>query len=76
MTAILSSLDDDEYKIVGRRALFKMDIVIMPTLMVMYILNYLDRNNIASAKLAGIMEDLSLGDRVSELCFYPIRRLQ
>ncbi|RSM15328.1 hypothetical protein CEP52_000779 [Fusarium oligoseptatum] len=45
-----------------------MDIVIMPTLMVMYILNYLDRNNIASAKLGGIMEDLDLGDTEYQSC--------
>ncbi|RSL99970.1 hypothetical protein CDV31_011951 [Fusarium ambrosium] len=45
-----------------------MDIVIMPTLMVMYILNYLDRNNIASEKLAGIMEDLDLSDTEYQSC--------
>ncbi|RSL64126.1 hypothetical protein CEP53_004215 [Fusarium sp. AF-6] len=56
MPPILRNLCENEYKKVGRRALFKMDIVIMPTLMVMCILNYLDRNNIASAKLAVIMQ--------------------
>ncbi|KAJ3533060.1 hypothetical protein NM208_g8155 [Fusarium decemcellulare] len=66
--AILSALSEDEYKKVGRRALFKMDIVIMPTLMIMYILNYLDRNNIASAKLAGIMEDLNLSNTEYQSC--------
>lgn len=68
MPVILSNLSDDEYKTVGRRALLKMDMVIMPTLMVMYILNYLDRNNIASAKLAGIMEDLDLSDTEFQSC--------
>ena len=29
-------------------------------IILMYILNYLDRNNIASAKLAGIVTDLNL----------------
>ncbi|KAM0542986.1 hypothetical protein ACHAPJ_012543 [Fusarium lateritium] len=37
-----------------------MDLIIMPILVIMYILNYLDRQNIASAKLANIEEDLSL----------------
>ncbi|KAK0116909.1 hypothetical protein ONS96_012755 [Cadophora gregata f. sp. sojae] len=38
----------------------KLDLRIMPMIVLMYIMNYLDRNNIAAAKLAGIMEDLSL----------------
>jgi sugar phosphate permease len=37
-----------------------MDIVIMPIMVIMYVLNYLDRQNIASAKLADIEEDLGL----------------
>lgn len=33
-------------------------------IVIMYILNYLDRNNIAAAKLAGLIEDLHLtGDQ-------------
>ncbi|KAL6360628.1 hypothetical protein LRP88_06335 [Fusarium phalaenopsidis] len=68
MPAIVSNLNEDEYKKVGRRALFKMDIVIMPTLMIMYILNCLDRNNIAAAKLVGIIEDLDLNDTEYQSC--------
>ncbi|RMJ19590.1 hypothetical protein CDV36_000731 [Fusarium kuroshium] len=68
MPPILRNLSKYEYKRVGRLALFKMDIVIMPTLMVMYILNYLDRNNITSEKLAGIMEDLDLSDTEYQSC--------
>lgn len=29
-------------------------------IVIMYIMNYLDRNNIAAAKLAGLIEDLNL----------------
>ncbi|VUC27780.1 unnamed protein product [Clonostachys rosea] len=68
MPEILASLSVEEYRKVGRKAVFKMDIVIMPTLMIMYILNYLDRNNIASAKLANIMEDLHLNDTEYQSC--------
>lgn len=32
----------------------------LPMIVLMYILNYLDRNNIAAAKLAGILDDLHL----------------
>ncbi|KAL2073286.1 hypothetical protein VTL71DRAFT_10610 [Oculimacula yallundae] len=38
----------------------KLDLRIMPMIVLMYIMNYLDRNNIAAAKLAGLMEDLNL----------------
>ncbi|KAM0549207.1 hypothetical protein ACHAPJ_009516 [Fusarium lateritium] len=68
MPSILSSLSEDEYKKVGRKALMKMDTAILPALMVMYILNYLDRNNIASAKLAGITEDLNLSATEYQSC--------
>jgi hypothetical protein len=56
----LAALPDAEYKALGRRATLKMDLVIMPVLVTMYILNYLDRQNIASAKLANIEQDLDL----------------
>ncbi|XMA13396.1 hypothetical protein WAI453_006187 [Rhynchosporium graminicola] len=38
----------------------KLDLRIMPMIVLMYIMNYLDRNNIAAAKLAGLMQDLNL----------------
>lgn len=60
MPGILRRLTLEEYKKVGYKATLKMDIIILPCLMLMYILNYLDRNNIASAKLANISEDLDL----------------
>lgn len=50
----LRRLSENEYKKIGRKATLKMDIVVFPPLMLMYILNYLDRNNIAAAKLANI----------------------
>ncbi|KAL0934746.1 fungal specific transcription factor domain protein [Colletotrichum truncatum] len=68
MPEILRSLSPEEYNKVGRRATLKMDIIILPTLMVTYILNYLDRNNIASAKLAGIMQDLHLSETEYQTC--------
>ncbi|KLU90229.1 nicotinamide mononucleotide permease [Magnaporthiopsis poae ATCC 64411] len=60
MPASLAALSRDEYDRLGRRATLKMDLVIMPIMVIMYILNYLDRQNIASAKLAGIDKDLNL----------------
>ncbi|KAK1700891.1 major facilitator superfamily domain-containing protein [Colletotrichum godetiae] len=51
-----------KYERVGKKATLKMDMVIMPIMVIMYILNYLDRQNIASAKLADITTDLSLSE--------------
>lgn len=56
----LAALSEAEYTRIGKKATLKMDMTIMPILVVMYILNYLDRQNIASAKLANIEKDLSL----------------
>lgn len=42
----------------------KIDWRLLPMIVLMYILNYLDRNNISSAKLAGLSKDLHLvGDQ-------------
>ncbi|MCJ1475524.1 hypothetical protein MMC13_004187 [Lambiella insularis] len=38
----------------------KIDFRLLPMIVLMYILNYLDRNNIASARLAGLEKDLNL----------------
>ncbi|KAI7371802.1 hypothetical protein KC336_g20740, partial [Hortaea werneckii] len=56
----LLGLDDADLKKLGVRTTTKLDFVIMPAMTVMYILNYLDRQNIAASKLANIMEDLDM----------------
>lgn len=38
----------------------KIDLRLLPMVVLMYIMNYLDRNNIASARLAGLETDLNL----------------
>jgi hypothetical protein len=38
----------------------KIDLRLLPMIILMYILNYLDRNNIAAARLAGLQSDLKL----------------
>jgi hypothetical protein len=64
----LVELSDEEFDKVGRSATWKMDIQILPVLVIMYILNFLDRQNIASAKLANIEEDLGLSDVQYQTC--------
>ncbi|KAL1962104.1 hypothetical protein VTN77DRAFT_571 [Rasamsonia byssochlamydoides] len=64
----LAALSEAGYARLGRRATLKLDLIIMPCVVVMYILNYLDRQNIASAKLATIMQDLRLTDVQYQTC--------
>ncbi|KNG81930.1 putative pantothenate transporter [Aspergillus nomiae NRRL 13137] len=68
MPASLSALSESEYTTLGRKAIMKLDSRVMPCMVIMYILNYLDRQNIASAKLAGIEEDLSMNDVQYQTC--------
>ncbi|OJJ48158.1 hypothetical protein ASPZODRAFT_62023 [Penicilliopsis zonata CBS 506.65] len=68
MPASLAALSEAEYSAVGRRATMKLDARIMPGMVIMFIMNYLDRQNIASAKLAGITEDLGLSDVQYQTC--------
>ncbi|KAI1778066.1 major facilitator superfamily domain-containing protein [Hypoxylon cercidicola] len=44
----------------------KIDLRLLPMIILMYILNYIDRNNIAAAKLAGLPEDLHLDPNSSQ----------
>lgn len=60
---ILAKLSLEERQTMERKLVRKIDIRLLPMLVLMYILNYLDRNNIASAKLAGkvgLVKDLGL----------------
>lgn len=66
--ASLAALSEEEYVKLGRSATFKMDLVIMPCLVIMYIMNFLDRQNIAAAKLADIDVDLNLSDVEYQTC--------
>ena len=38
----------------------KIDTRLLPMIILMYIMNYLDRNNIAAVRLAGLQDDLKL----------------
>lgn len=50
-----------EYRIRAEKALrAKIDRRLLPMVILIYILNYLDRNNIAAARLAGLQTDLNL----------------
>ncbi|KAJ6014047.1 hypothetical protein N7540_008638 [Penicillium herquei] len=56
----LHGLSDDEIAQLSRKIVRKIDLIILPTIGILYILNYIDRQNLASAKLQGITEDLHM----------------
>ncbi|EHK48771.1 hypothetical protein TRIATDRAFT_83645 [Trichoderma atroviride IMI 206040] len=53
-------MSDSERSLMERKMIRKVDFRLLTMTILMYILNYLDRNNIASAKLAGMQTDLRL----------------
>ncbi|KAI5120276.1 hypothetical protein M0805_005333 [Coniferiporia weirii] len=48
--------------VVERRLLRKLDTRLLPTLVLIYIMNYIDRSNITTARLKGLEQDLGLSD--------------
>ncbi|RYP66371.1 hypothetical protein DL770_008812 [Monosporascus sp. CRB-9-2] len=64
--AFIANLSPEERVSFERRLVKKIDLRLMPMVILMYILNYIDRNNIAAAKLAGLPEDLNLHADSSE----------
>lgn len=64
MPSFLVGLSTEERQAVEKKLVRKVDIRLLIMMVVMYILNYLDRNNIAAAKLAGLEKSLNLtGDQ-------------
>ena len=57
---LVKDLTADERHGLELKLVRKIDIRLLPMLVIMYIMNYLDRNNIAAARLAGLQEELNL----------------
>lgn len=51
-----------EEKIIEKKLRRKIDTLIMPLVVLVYLMNYIDRNNYAAAKLQGLQETLQLSD--------------
>lgn len=64
----LQDLTQEELKQLDKKTLRKIDLRLMPMLIFIYILNYIDRNNIASARLGGLEEDLGLKGNQYQIC--------
>jgi hypothetical protein len=56
----LQNMTPEEREAAERKLKRKIDFRLLPMVILMYIMNYLDRNNIASARLAGLEDDLGL----------------
>ncbi|KAJ5536307.1 hypothetical protein N7513_009493 [Penicillium frequentans] len=56
-----ASLTEEE-KVIERKLRVRIDSLIMPLVVLVYLLNYIDRNNYAAAKLQGLTEELHLTD--------------
>ncbi|OWZ35154.1 nicotinamide mononucleotide permease [Cryptococcus neoformans c45] len=57
---LLRSMSPEDFAIEERKLLRKIDFTLLPTLFVLLILNYLDRNALASARVQGIEKSLGL----------------
>lgn len=57
---LVRNLTEEDRVILENKLRRKIDIRLMPMVILMYILNYLDRNAIATARLAGLTEELNL----------------
>ena len=58
--AYVANLSPEERLIAEKKLVRKIDVRLIPTIIIMYIMNYLDRNNIAAARLGGLEADLKL----------------
>lgn len=69
-----SNMDPERRKVVEKSMLRKLDMR-CSLFVLIYIMNYLDRNNIAAARLKGLQEDLNLTDTQYATCLSILVRL-
>ena len=65
---LVKDLSSEDRKRLELALVRKIDLRLLPMVILMYILNYLDRNNIASARLAGLEEELKLTSVQYQVC--------
>lgn len=64
----VASLTPEDREKAEKALLRKIDLRLIPPVIIMYILNYLDRNAIASARLGGLEQDLKLKGAEYQTC--------
>ncbi|KAF2174006.1 hypothetical protein M409DRAFT_62190 [Zasmidium cellare ATCC 36951] len=60
----LRDLDDEQMATLNKKLLRKIDWRLMPTITIMFLMNYLDRINVSNARIAGLQDDLNMSDAV------------
>ncbi|KAL1406413.1 hypothetical protein Q8F55_008112 [Vanrija albida] len=60
LPASLQSLSEEERNALAKSGTRKVDLMLIPCLTLLYLLNFLDRQNLSSAKIAGIATDLHM----------------
>lgn len=68
----VAGLSPEERERAEKKLVRKIDFRLLPIVIVMYILNYLDRNNIAAARLAGLEDDLGLTSVQYQVCSFLV----
>ncbi|KAF5007949.1 hypothetical protein F66182_15688 [Fusarium sp. NRRL 66182] len=63
----LKGLPSDELEALNKKLVRKIDFFILPVIGILYILNYIDRQNLSAAKLQGITEDLHMSTQQSRV---------
>lgn len=58
--ALVAAMSPEQRAAAEKALLRKIDSRLLPMIVLMYIMNYLDRNNIAAARLGALEEDLNL----------------
>ncbi|OBT83346.1 hypothetical protein VE02_08552 [Pseudogymnoascus sp. 03VT05] len=58
--ALVAAMTPERRAVAEKALVRKIDLRLMPMIVLMYIMNYLDRNNIAAARLGALEEDLNL----------------
>ncbi|KAK2757234.1 hypothetical protein FQN54_004748 [Arachnomyces sp. PD_36] len=51
-----------------KKLLRSIDMILMPTIFIMYLLSYMDRTNIGNAKIAGMEDDLNMSSGQYSIC--------
>ena len=71
MPPSLRNLSQDEQSRLELKVRQKIDLRLMPMIVLIYIMNYLDRNNIAAARLAGLEQELGLSSTQYQASLAP-----
>ncbi|KAM0746195.1 putative MFS transporter [Meredithblackwellia eburnea MCA 4105] len=65
---VLAGMSEEELHAMRNRLVRRIDLRLLPMIVLMYIANYIDRGNIASARLGGLQKELGLNSIQYQTC--------